>query len=228
LRSVVTEFQQYQTAVNTFKQKYFALPGDMTNATAFWGAQDGGDGLGSDCYDSASTDIRTCNGDGNGRVGEWGVGFDHSFVYYETFRFWQQLLNSGLVAGSFTGVTGVAAIDHSIIGQNVPASKLSSGGWSVEFVARGAVYPTTFDVEYGNYFNVGAATPDNSTHAPLFNAEDAWNIDKKSDDGKPGSGKIIVDDSQHCARAASATDFTSDYNLNETAIECSLVFVRAF
>ena len=37
LRSVVTEFQTYQTAVMTFRDKYFALPGDMTNATDFWG-----------------------------------------------------------------------------------------------------------------------------------------------------------------------------------------------
>ena len=38
LRSVTTEFSQYQTAVMTFRDKYFAIPGDMKNARDFWGA----------------------------------------------------------------------------------------------------------------------------------------------------------------------------------------------
>ena len=37
LRAVSTEFQRYVAAVNTFRDKYFMLPGDMSNATAFWG-----------------------------------------------------------------------------------------------------------------------------------------------------------------------------------------------
>lgn len=36
LRSVTTQLQQYQTALQTFRNKYFALPGDMTKATDFW------------------------------------------------------------------------------------------------------------------------------------------------------------------------------------------------
>ncbi|MBY6117485.1 prepilin-type N-terminal cleavage/methylation domain-containing protein [Mameliella alba] len=41
LRSVMTEFKTYQTAVMTFRDKYFALPRDMTNATDFfWGGGD--------------------------------------------------------------------------------------------------------------------------------------------------------------------------------------------
>jgi len=49
LRAVTTEFNAYQTAANTFKDKYFAIPGDMTNATDFWGSA-GGDGtLGDGC-----------------------------------------------------------------------------------------------------------------------------------------------------------------------------------
>ena len=35
LRSVTTQYQGYVTAVNTFRDKYFALPGDMPNAIDF-------------------------------------------------------------------------------------------------------------------------------------------------------------------------------------------------
>ena len=38
LRSVTTEFQKYQTAMMTFRDRYMALPGDMRNATAFLGS----------------------------------------------------------------------------------------------------------------------------------------------------------------------------------------------
>ena len=37
LRSVTTQFQNYHAAVMTFRDKYFALPGDMANAEDFWG-----------------------------------------------------------------------------------------------------------------------------------------------------------------------------------------------
>jgi len=33
LRSVVKDYEKYKTAMHVFEDKYFALPGDMTNAT---------------------------------------------------------------------------------------------------------------------------------------------------------------------------------------------------
>lgn len=41
LRSVPTDAARYLTAINSFRDKYFALPGDMANAVKFWGAQAG-------------------------------------------------------------------------------------------------------------------------------------------------------------------------------------------
>src|ERR1700712_5143764 len=59
LRSVTTEYQRYTTAVGTFRDKYFALPGDMNNAASFgWK-----DGAGSS----------VANGDGNGQVNSTGT-----------------------------------------------------------------------------------------------------------------------------------------------------------
>ena len=64
LRSVTTEYGKYSTAIRAFKDKYFALPGDMTNAIAFWGPAP-------DCADTATTagtGTQTCNGDGNNNI----------------------------------------------------------------------------------------------------------------------------------------------------------------
>lgn len=68
LRSVTTEYNRYVTAVQSFRDKYFALPGDMNNAAAFWGAADGSTGNTAACVTTASTSTATCNGDGNGIV----------------------------------------------------------------------------------------------------------------------------------------------------------------
>ena len=66
LRTVMTELREYQTAINIFKEKYFALPGDMSNATEFWGK------LNSTCTTHAGTANAdgVCNGNGNGTI-DW-------------------------------------------------------------------------------------------------------------------------------------------------------------
>ena len=56
LRAVTTEFTKYQTALNSFRDKYFAYPGDMTNATSFWPS----------CGTTALTTAEGCNGNGDG------------------------------------------------------------------------------------------------------------------------------------------------------------------
>ncbi len=66
LRAVTTEFSAYQTAVMTFKDKYFALPGDMRNATDFWGSAGGSGVIGDGCEAGTPTGTQTCNGNGDG------------------------------------------------------------------------------------------------------------------------------------------------------------------
>lgn len=70
LRSVITTTDRYQAAVYSFRDKYFALPGDMRNATSFWGDQATGP---SACADAGITDGTpgTCNGNGDGLIINW-------------------------------------------------------------------------------------------------------------------------------------------------------------
>jgi prepilin-type N-terminal cleavage/methylation domain-containing protein len=84
LRSVTTEYLSFHTAVRAFRDKYFFLPGDMTNATDFWGTDPAG------CGSSAANLGVTCNGNGDGRI-------------TENPAAWEHLANSGLIAGSYRG-----------------------------------------------------------------------------------------------------------------------------
>lgn len=73
LRAAANEFHKHNAALLIFKDKYGKLPGDMRNATEYWGSG-GGDGLITTgaCRSVAVTglgDNGTCNGDGNGRIG---------------------------------------------------------------------------------------------------------------------------------------------------------------
>ena len=117
LRSVITEYQQYQTAVHTFRDKYLGLPGDLKNATAFWGAAHATPAT---CLTTVGTGTQTCNGNGDGILDDSA----NASEYGERFTFWQHLANADLANGTFTGIAGPGAINNAIIDENIPSSKL--------------------------------------------------------------------------------------------------------
>ena len=216
LRSVTTEFQSYQTAVMTFRDKYFALPGDMRSATDFWGAS----AAGATCATTAAAGTATCNGDANGDV-------DLSANSEERMRFWQHLANAGLIEGSYTGVAGGGGSGHGVLNENIPAAKFSNSGWYIQF--RDSLGSSTFyDLDYGNGLQFGAPTTTGSTLNPALTPEEAWNIDTKMDDGKPGMGKIMAVHFDDCGGAPDETTYDTDYVLTTTSAECALIFPNAF
>jgi type II secretory pathway pseudopilin PulG len=224
LRSVTTEFQRYQTAVHTFRDKYFALPGDMRNATAFWGEM-------TNCGASgpSGTGTQTCNGDGDGQISE-----NVANQTGENFLFWQHLANAGLIEGSYSGISGSGSSRDNDLGVNSPASKLNNAGWSVRyFDTSSASNSNSYQINYGNNFLFGSDDASFETFLPVLSPEEAWNIDKKIDDGLPAQGKIIAmywnnlcaaaDDGSHASN-----DFVASYRLNDSSIRCALYFRNAF
>ncbi len=228
LRSVSTEASHYITAVQTFRDKYFALPGDMPNATDFWGAADADP---TTCGTTQGTGTETCNGDGDGDID---VIFNSTTDSAELFRFWQQLANAGLVEGSYTGLNGSVGNDNDAnIRENVPASKLTNAGWAVRYNV-GTGTGVAFAGPDGNHINFGADNgTDGNVQAAILTPEEAWNIDTKMDDGKPGIGKVNAlqwDDCTNAATNGSANDdeVTADYLLSDPSTTCSLRFISEF
>lgn len=226
LRSVTTEFQQWQIATNTFKQKYFALPGDMTNASQFWGAADG-DGTGTDCSDVVSTGTETCNGNGDGRIeiteeGTWTNGY---------LRAWQHMANAGLITGTYTGTRNPDGTHHDtwhVAGWNVPTAKVGgSTGWGICESDM-----ASFGKGVRNVLVLGApgwtTEPCCLGNSSALGGQDAWQIDTKMDDGNPAQGKITAIhgyDSGECTSTGWDEDVdTSEYLLNNTSPSCILFF----
>jgi len=77
LRTVMSDLAFYQSALNTFKSTFGALPGDMRNATTIWPT--------------------TTNGNGNGYI-ETSAG--------EDLPSWQQLALAGIIPGNYKGTGG--------------------------------------------------------------------------------------------------------------------------
>lgn len=103
LRSVISEVEEKQVAIGSFKQQYGSLPGDLNTAASYW----------SECTDAVSN---TCNGNGDGRIGG-----------SESNRAWQHLVLSGMLKGSYNGDLTILA------GTSVPASKITGGGYFIAY-----------------------------------------------------------------------------------------------
>ena len=215
LQNVGKEYQQWHLAVNQFIEVYNSVPGDMLDATDFW--------------------ADTWDGDGDGAVDDATA----AGIAGEIFTFWQQLALAGMINGEYTGIEGGGGpgpddFMDSIVGENVPGSRVSSGGWSVNWVPADGVFTNDwYEIDYGNQFEIGGKIPDFEMGAPLFTPEEAWSIDRKFDDGEPAKGMIIARYwNDLCAEAidgtSTADDLEAQYRVDDSAVRCALTFRRAF
>jgi prepilin-type N-terminal cleavage/methylation domain-containing protein len=230
LRSVMTEFQSYQTAAMTFRDKYFAIPGDMRNATDFWGSAGGSGVLGDGCEAASGTDKQTCNGNGDGMVLTSDA---EATEYTERFAVWQHLVNAGLIAGSYTGKAGAESGSDADLSVNIPASKFTPGGWEAVHLNPVVGHSKLFDGLYPNSFKFGAESATGGLGTAILTPEEAWNIDTKLDDGRPGYGSIIaVFWNDLCPSAddgtSSSDDLDASYRLSDSTAQCALWFRNAF
>ena len=235
LRTVSSDYSRYYTATRTFRDKYFALPGDMPNATKFWGSA-GGNGADVTCSSSTPAGTATCDGTGDGTLVDYqniaGVGSQ------EMLRYWQHLVNAGLIEGSYTGQGNTP-----VIGTTVPASRIGSGTyWLVRTgfysVALGdsiATSPSQFGGIYGRTMMrlINGNTTD-TAGSKILKPEDAWNIDTKMDDGMPGTGKLWSNKGlggvkTNCtSNAGTLVDAGATYLLTNTNKDCELFFVDLY
>ncbi|PZP87232.1 MAG: hypothetical protein DI582_00225 [Azospirillum brasilense] len=220
LRSISTDTSRIITAAQTFRDKYFAMPGDMNNATSFWGKS------AADCNAHTGTAATpgTCNGNGNGVVDVGGAANGPT----ESLRFWQQLALAGLIEGSYTGNAGPAAGIDAIIGTNTPRMRIGTAGWWMGYVDNSANTFTNLFVN--NYTNWILSGTDNDSYLDdgYLNAEEAWNVDTKMDDGQPARGSVFSRNYAGCTTSTVSTDLSTTYALNvRTANACPLYF-RAF
>lgn len=224
LRSVSVQINQINTAFMTFRDKYFALPGDMRNAQDFWGVQNATPAT---CKTTASNSALTCNGDGNGQIQYSATGAN------ETFRAWQQLANAGLIEGSYTGVKRNGATDEreTDIGVNVPRARMDQVGFLPTYFGDRSADSNWYDGFYGNILLVGKPYSNFENWEAFLAPEEMWNLDTKMDDGRPAYGTIRVTTPNWPPTAnctTSPTESVAEYNFTQTGQECNMIVITKF
>lgn len=223
--SIMSDMQRYVSAVQSFQQKYSALPGDMANATDYWGIAAGAAGNDATCYAAGSASAtNTCSGNGDGQINASGT------YTNETLRVWQHLANAGFITGAFTGTTGAAHV----LGTNCPTSRVDSGGFGMAYAgtvyATGTVgdYTVAFDGSYGHRLYFGAYYANNVPVAAVLSGGEAQSIDNKFDDGKPALGNLRTwKNAAYSLTCASSTAATATYSTSTSKV-CSLMFITGF
>ncbi|PZP86712.1 MAG: hypothetical protein DI582_02110 [Azospirillum brasilense] len=225
IRAVTTEYTRYITAIRTFQDKYFQAPGDFRDATRFWGRMNSN----ADCVTNSAAAVNSatgvCDGNGQGTFANAAAAGQSS----ETFQFWRHLAMAGLIEGTYTGLAGSTNLAKVELGTNAPPSKLQPSGWGVRTLGNFAGDAGNFAGNFGNNFDFGAES--SSVHVNLgggLTAPEAWNIDTKMDDGKPGTGKAVVYGRVSCSTATTVTDYAAEYLLTYNAKACGFYFVQIF
>lgn len=214
IKNGIRDLELYTSATVLFRDKYFHYPGDMANATDFWGEADADPAT---CKVTVSTDTSTCNGDGDGDTG------GHSGSV-ENLRFWQHLANAGLIEGQYTGAVDARGDGNGqLIGINVPQTMnsatmmtnvSSNGGWT----DSSQYFPDTFE-------NISIGLSILAQTGWSLTPEEAYGIDRKLDDALPATGKMFTMKSTgtwapNCSTTDSAS--TSKYNVSNNEKTCIL------
>lgn len=229
LRKVTLAIHDSVTAVSLFSDKFSELPGDFTRATDYWGA----DPNGCPSHNTRIPKQETCNGNGDGVIGNSYLGTGGTDQRFEYFRFWQHLNNAQLYGGNFTGVTGAEGEEHFIVGENIPiiydnigiGAFLQFNSSNEPYLINNSLFP---DGKYGNVFVVGGQKPDDDpleNSANFMTPSEARNIDIKIDDGFPNQGKLIGYPYNRCSTAATSDDLDADYSQEGDEKLCSF-YVR--
>jgi prepilin-type N-terminal cleavage/methylation domain-containing protein len=218
LVAVGSEYARYVQSIGSFQEKYHALPGDFTGATALWGLVSTDPDM---CLVSSVGNNETCDGDGDGQVTNFNK---YNATAYEQFRAWQHLGNAQLIDGNYSG-TATGYYDR-IPGKNIPASKLSGAGWAfltitTHDISNGAseIIYNQNDTKPNQLLWLGASinSPTSQKMGDVLTPVEAMSLDQKMDDGLPKFGKIIAQQS------ANTCDNGTAY-LTTAKKTCALVF----
>jgi prepilin-type N-terminal cleavage/methylation domain-containing protein len=221
IKMLVTEVNEINTAVNTFKIKYNSTPGDFDKATKLWGASHA---TLSTCLNTVGTGTQTCDGDGNGVLTRTGR--------REMFLFWKHLSNANMISGVYTGITGPNGPFHDTT-DNAFNSKLGRNTIILATNLDRDISASTdwFDGPYyKNFLQIGApdpldgASPSIAVLSPL----ETYHIDKKVDDGKPATGTWRTRSLNTCTDPADSTDLDADYLLSEDRPTCKVIVYDTF
>lgn len=209
MRGVMTDTNLYITAVNNFRQQFRYLPGDFNRASSYWSG--------------------TNDGNGDGQVKD-----DERFIV------WQHLNLAGFIEGVYSGMTGAGGPDDFVIIEtasttpNTPMGRLKDSGYAFYYAENSGGSTRTYDTPNANALTYAKMAGANSgvPDLILINPVDAYMLDTKLDDGKPGAGNWVANmtggnvfsstaSNPTCTTSANSTAYSGDYKMSIKTVQCS-------
>lgn len=142
MQTVQRQYAEFITAYRTFQSKYNCIAGDCKNATQVFGTSDHNCPITPDTVSVTGT----CDGDGSGYYDDGGT----LPLENEALLAWQQLADSGLIAGSYMGalhsggagydISGTVGASNYQAGYNCPPILSSAHCWLWADIATEAIY----------------------------------------------------------------------------------------
>lgn len=187
VRAQIAQIEKYNTAVNTFRDKYGGLPGDLgvSNVTQFgFTARAGTAG----------------RGDGNGVIE--GVHYSNGNIYGwvtegEPVFFWQDLSQAKLIDATFSGATDASPLPltSTTLPNFLPRAKIGNSNYVYVFSTCQSSPSSCFTFSGKNFFGLTSISSINasdviSTPDIGLSVMDAYKIDSKVDDGLPRKGNV--------------------------------------
>jgi prepilin-type N-terminal cleavage/methylation domain-containing protein len=231
LQSAITDMEQYKHAIKLFQEKYESFPGDFTGAQTLWTAAAG-------CPDIAATNTpatATCNGNGDAYIGGGnGTPTAIGAQYQEQLRVWQHLANGGFISQSYTGT--ISSTNNELNpGINIPKTKDGKAGISFFFAGSSIGNASVFDSTYRHIMVLGAPAGGNGStpnYTAALSPSEAFQLDAKADDGRPGTGSVLsYKTTIHASCASGDSSMTATYAAtaaSEGQNLCALIFITGF
>ncbi len=188
VRAQITQIEKFNTAAATFQGKYGYLPGDIpAGPAALFGfasrGQYAGEGDGNGLIEGNTGNCSGCN-NGGGVVGE-------------TSMFWVDLSTAHLIDGGFSLATSTTDTEHTNnVSQWLPQAKVNSSdyiyvagfsGINRFYIGTQISFTTGYVMQGGGLEE--CASPLQGICYTLT-VQQAYTIDSKIDDGKPGAGRV--------------------------------------
>lgn len=170
-----SQLGKFQTAYNTFRIKYNAIPGDMRDATTKLPGVTAGH-----------------NGNGNGKIELEYYDFGPTLVWQEFYFVWEHLSKAGLIENSYDGIdTFDLGMNEQCVPTGCPSSIIAPGGsWIFGFLRgkKGWVIEEFQGNERYGFLVQGSHDWQYGPYSP----QQAMRMDIKYDDGNPESGQIVA------------------------------------
>lgn len=174
--SLQRTIETIRSAYTTFQTKYNYPPADIPDATNYWPQLSPG------CTYPQNGSPLTCNGNGNLRIGEGWASEEH-----EKQLSWQHLILAGMLPGPMPAIPSSPTDSSRYVSKDNPGSTFYIGFSSTVRCSN----PTVCAFDAARYFAGMDSGNSMGMRGRGITAQEAYNLDLKTDDGLPGTGRVF-------------------------------------